>query len=42
MPPTDFLGHWCNVRHRLHFEPCGCDCEACAEYTYLKKKDEED
>lgn len=26
-------GHWCNLREREHFEPCGCVCDPC----YLKR-----
>lgn len=22
-------GHWCNLREREHFEPCGCECDPC-------------
>jgi hypothetical protein len=23
--------HWCDKRHREHFEPCRCQCEPCRE-----------
>lgn len=29
MNPTS--GHWCNLREREHFEPCGCECDPCRE-----------
>lgn len=23
--------HWCDVRHRGHYDPCGCACEPCTK-----------